>query len=225
MKSFFLVIFSLSLTFGFYKALSYVKEKPRLKPITTIVQTGPLKEGLKTDHLAEILHLSVDQPRSITPEEAEKALLKHPLIKKAAVSLLNPHTLYIDYTLRSPIFTLIDYENRAIDEEGKAFPLTPYLTPKNLPELSLGETDLYPLALELLSLLGTQVERIDLSKAQDSSLGRREVVVALSSGHLLRLSPRNHREELERYLALQFQLEKPAIIDLRVSNLAYVTQP
>ncbi|MBF5059190.1 cell division protein FtsQ/DivIB [Candidatus Neptunochlamydia vexilliferae] len=221
MKSFLLVMFFLGLTFGFYKTLSYVKEKPCQEPITTIVQTGPLKEGLKTDHLAEILHLSIDKPRSITPEAAEKLLLKHPLIKKVAVSLLNPQTLYIDYTLRSPLFTLIDYENRAVDEEGKVFPIRPYLTPKNLPELSLGESDLYPLALELLDLLGTEVERIDLSRAKDPSLGKREVVVVLSKGHTLRLTPRNYHEELERYDALE--LEEGVVIDLRVPKLAYIT--
>ena len=109
--------------------------------LTQIVQTGLQKEALKTVYLAELVGLSIDRPAAyfdFDPKKAEMRLLKSPLIKQAKVMLLPPSTLAVDYTVRQPIALLYDCENAAIDEEGRIFPVSPYLSPKNLPQLYLG---------------------------------------------------------------------------------------
>lgn len=109
--------------------------------ITTIVQTGPVKEALQTVYLAELLNLSADQPTNLFQldvKQAEKQLLASPVIKTAKVRRVPPHTLYIDYTVRQPIAMLYDYMNAAIDEEGYVFPIHPFFSPKRLPEVYLG---------------------------------------------------------------------------------------
>ena len=209
LKPLFLVLLCLICTAIFYSILSYFEHPtPPLSPIRWIVQTGPLKEGLKTDYLAEVLTLSSDRPKAIRAEEAQETLVKNPLIKKASVSLINPETLYIDYTLRQPMFCLGDLRNIAADKEGNLFPLSPFFTPKRIPKLYLGEENLelswntviegkrFTLALELMQLIGDsyRVLSIDVSQGLQSTLGKREVVIILdnenSGRHYLRLTPK-----------------------------------
>ncbi len=109
--------------------------------IRTIVQTGPQKEALKTDYLAELLGLSSDRPphaHVFNLKLAEERLLKSPLIARAQVKLIPPSTLYIDYTIRQPIARLEDFENVVIDKEGYVFPFKSFFSPKNLPQIYLG---------------------------------------------------------------------------------------
>jgi hypothetical protein len=109
--------------------------------ISGIVQTGPEKEALKTVYLAELLGLSVDQPKNLYAldlKKAESALLSSPLIKKVAVKRVQPSTLYIDYEVRHPIAWLSDYSNTGIDQEGYLLPCTPFFSPKQMPEIYLG---------------------------------------------------------------------------------------
>lgn len=203
---------TLILSLSTYFLWSHYKKK-RLQDasfrVVAIVQTGPEKEALKTSYLAELLHLSVDQPVSLyalDPKKCEQKLLSSPLIASAKVKRLPPGTLYIDYEVRKPIAWLSDYQNIAIDREGYLFPVAPFFSPKNLPEIYLGlppfgegedaqgrkggawQTPLknryLHLALDLLQYLetaswkeGLQVKRIDVSNAFASSLGQREIVV------------------------------------------------
>ncbi|MDN3509304.1 MAG: hypothetical protein P0S93_04740 [Candidatus Neptunochlamydia sp.] len=237
-----LVCFSLLCIGTFYYTLSYFEQrKPVRTPIKVIAQTGSIKEGLKTDFLAELLDLSVDNPKHLSTEEVEEILERSPLIKKVSASYLNSETLYVDYTLRHPVFALIDIENAALDLEGYLFPLNPYFTPKKLPELYLGLKEIIlfgeslqgkemALATELYHLLKGEINRIDLSHINESSLGKKEIVVVLelpnsSARHILRLSTKRYQEELHDYQALQSTVQGgDFIIDLRVSDLAYVTQ-
>lgn len=109
--------------------------------ISTIIQTGPQKEALKTEYLAELLGASADHPyhsKRFNKDLAKQRLLKSPLISKAEVKVANQSTLYIDYTVRQPLAHLEDYKNVAIDKEGYLFPFTPFFTPKNLPKIYLG---------------------------------------------------------------------------------------
>ena len=226
LKPILLVCFALLSTLGFYAALSYFeRQKPPPHPIKAIAQTGPIKEALKTSCLAEILGLSEDLPLSITAEEAKEILQKTSLIKRVSVDLLNPETLYIDYTLRAPQFILGDVENLAIDKHDVVFPLSPYHTPKRLPILYMGEGNhklKKYIATHLLELLGEEVTMIDVSKCVEKSLGSREIVVA-HGPHLLRLTPKNYEEELAQYKRLCATLgREPLIIDLRVPKLAFV---
>ncbi len=227
LKPILLVCFALFSTLGFYSALSYFeRQKPPPSPIKAIAQTGPLKDALKTDYLAELLNLSIDYPRSITVEETEKILLESPCIKRVAVSLLNPETLYIDYTLRTPQFILGDVENLALDKHGTAFPLSPYYTPKRLPILYLGEghfEEKKGIARHLLEVFGDEVKMIDVSSYLEQSLGKREIVISLGP-HLLRLTPKRYLKELAHYQKIRTKMgDDPLIIDLRIPSLAYIT--
>lgn len=109
--------------------------------IHSIVQTGPQKEALKTEYLAEWIGISYDRPYSAKTFHCEKAkqrLLKSPLIAQAEIKLIKPNTLYIDYTVRQPIAWLEDYANVVLDKEGYPFPFTPFFSPKNLPSIYFG---------------------------------------------------------------------------------------
>lgn len=233
LKPLFIVFLGLFLTTAFYWVLScFENPKVTSAPIRSIAQTGPLKEGLKTEYFAEVLDLSVDTPKSLDPEEAEKILRKSPFIKEVEVSLINPETLYIDYTLRQPTYLLGDFSNMAIDETGVPFPLSPYFTPKNLPELILGLKEVAPIPQERLELVNhiikqvgdeKQISRIDLTHIEEESLGKREIILVLKNEHTLRLTPKRCSEEIAHYLTLCEQLEsKCTVIDLRIPNLAYI---
>lgn len=235
-----LVFFALFCIGLFYFTLSYFEHrKPQKTPIRMIAQTGPIKEGLKTDCLAEILDLSVNNPKFLEVDEVERLIEKSPLIKKVSASYLNPETLYIDYTLRNPIFALIDFENIALDLEGHLFPLSPYFTPKKLPELYLGLKEALSfneplkrreliLATHLYELFRGGIKRIDLSHIDEKSLGKREIVVILEYPekvqHTLRLSTKRYKEELKHYQSVKEKIQDQGlIIDLRVPKLAYIT--
>lgn len=202
--------------------------------VNAIVQTGPQKEALKTDYLAELMGLSRDRPLALDQFDfaaAEKRLLTSPVIKKAAVKPLPPSTLYVDYMARVPVAWLYEYENTAIDEEGYFFPVYPFFTPKNLPEIYLGlppfegwdipiKSPHLDLAFSLLKLIKEtsaeeliHVRRIDVSNAFAESYGIREIVLLTEDRignavhrRILRLSTKNYPQELANYLKLREQL-------------------
>ncbi|MBS0603640.1 MAG: hypothetical protein JSS60_01240 [Verrucomicrobia bacterium] len=132
---------------GSYSAIKrYVKNRhqnvsdPQFA-IRSIIQTGPQKEALKTEYLAELLGISSDRPVSakfFSLSRAKERLLNSPLISHADVKLIKPGTLYIDYTIRQPIAWMEDYENVVLDKEGFLFPFSPFFSPKHLPSIYLG---------------------------------------------------------------------------------------
>jgi hypothetical protein len=108
--------------------------------ISKIFQTGEQKEVLSSLYLSQLLDLSVDKPTNyflFDTKLANKKLLKSPLIKKANVKKNKPNAVYVDYTIRKPLFVLFDYENVAIDEDGYLFPISPFLSPKDLVKVIL----------------------------------------------------------------------------------------
>lgn len=192
-----LLTLALSLTgYGLWKKERREKLQSPAYRVTSIIQTGPEKEALKTSYLAELLGLSFDKPTqlyAIHPKKAAETLLGSPLIAHAKVKRLPPATLYIDYEVRKPIARLGDFQNMAIDQEGYLFPITPFFSPKRLPEIYLGcpeeigsciESPQFKLALEILQFLekapwkeGLIIQRIDVSNAFRGSLGQREIVL------------------------------------------------
>ncbi len=202
--------------------------------ISALVQTGPQKEVLKTEYLAELLHLSNDSPCRVDTfnlTKAQEALLASPLISKAEVKLIKPHTLYVDYTARQPLAWLEDYPNVVIDKEGVPFPFTPFFAPKNLPALYLGlapfgeapEETYKPLvkwhkplqgkavdlAFTILNCLTDLavcdqfvVKRIDLSSAFAESYGMREIVITTEDSFTLRLCNKDVQCIIPRFLRL-----------------------
>jgi hypothetical protein len=252
--------------------------------ITSLIQTGPQREALRSEYLEELIGLSKDYPLLISHfdlKNAERALLASPLVQQAHVEIIKPSTVYIDYTVRQPLAWLYDYENIALDKEGYLIPMYPFFPPKNLPEIYLGlapfgERTPIPhlpiaawneplkgppidLGFDLLSRLQPlardlfRIKRIDVSKAFEESLGRREIVVIVDneiflssepiiSTHYLRLSVKEYPQELGNYLELRkslldqdmekLQAKDPServylpekIIDLRISQLAYIDE-
>lgn len=193
--------------------LRYQKNKVRSSKfsIESIIQTGPQKEALKTVYIAELLGLSRDKPISsllFDPQAAKKLLLASPVIKEADVKIMNSSTVYVDYTVRQPVAWLYDFENVAVDDEGYLFPVSPFFTPKNLPEIYLGldsfdkdsldpnrpkagwsapiKSPLLDLAFNILRLLDEPsfkdlflVKRIDVSMADAPSYGYREIILVI----------------------------------------------
>jgi hypothetical protein len=109
--------------------------------LRSIIQTGPQKEALKTEYLAELLGISSDRPynaKLFNLKRAKECLLHSPLISRVDLKMIKPGTLYVDYTVRQPIAWVEDYANVALDKEGYPFPFTPFFTPKNLPAIYLG---------------------------------------------------------------------------------------
>lgn len=200
--------------------------------ILAIIQTGPEKEALKTAYLAEILGLSRDAPTQLYAfdiNQAEQKLLASPLITKAKIKRVPPKSIYIDYEVRKPIAKLADFENCAIDASGHVFPIHPFFSPKNLPEIYLGmhtwanpvNGSSFTLAKEILEFLdeapwreGFMVKRIDVANAFATSLGTREVVliteeeIAMQKGvavfpKLLRLNPKDFQQQLTHFCLLR----------------------
>lgn len=135
----------------FLKSKRYVAKDFKYT-ITSILQTGPQKEALKTQYLAELLDISMDSPYSVFTfnlDKAKQRLLRSPLISRAEVKLIKPNTLYVDYTIRQPIVWLEDYTNVVIDKEGYPFPFSPFFSPKNLPSIYFG---LSPFGMEPMDL-------------------------------------------------------------------------
>ncbi len=214
----FIIVLSMFMTVGIAKHGVRYREKRKTAKgsdpqywVNTIIQTGPEKEALKTAYLAEILGLSVDQPISVyqfNPKIAQKRMLMSPVIRSAVVNILKPNTVFVDYTVRKPLAWLYDYENVAIDEEGYLFPVFPFFTPKNLPEIYVAlnpfglaaedpekgiamwgkplQTKYIALAFDLLNIFNSpackgilRVKRIDVSEAYADSYGKRSIVVIL----------------------------------------------
>jgi hypothetical protein len=210
--------------------------------INRIVQTGPEKTPLNTAYLAELMGISQDRPTlaaMLDCNRAQSRLTASPVIKEARVKVLDPATIYVNYTVRKPVAALADFDNVALDDEGVPFPITPFFTPKTLPQLYLGIDQItyrkplqgkgVTLALNLLKLFAEErfpLKRLDLSKAFHPSLGRREIVVVTEdqgSLRYLRLSQKNILQELANYLELRPELPlTPQIIDLRIPQIGIV---
>lgn len=211
------LISSCCFTIATFFSVQYFWKQSKLKKIhdaqyniTAIIQTGPEKEALQTGYLAELLDLSVDQPTNLylfDPKLAEKKMLSSPIIAEAQIKKMPPNVVYVDYAIRKPIARLGDYQNIAIDKEGYMFPLSPFFSPKELPEIYLGLPDFgagvdslgrkggqwltplqdkyFLLAMEILQYLegspwrdGIRIKRIDVSNAFAKSLGQREIVLS-----------------------------------------------
>ncbi len=232
---------------GFRVYRAFVAEKMRDEKyvITTLIQTGPIKEALPSIYLAELLQLSMDKPQNyfaFDEDLAEKALLNCPVIQKAKVKKIKPDSVHVDYEVFVPIALVGDSLNLAIDEQGVIFPIEPFFSPKRLPEIYFGSLDVdrekFELALAILSFFdkraqfeGSVVKMIDVSNALQESFGKREVVITLVENDktwYLRLTPHKFPEELNNFvnlrtLALAGSGHKK-VVDLRLSKAAYIEE-
>lgn len=238
---------------SYYKLLKQRKFQDKHYEITAIVQTGPEREQLKTVYLAELLDLSVDKPINIYAFDVKRAkekLLANPLIKEVEVKKVLPRTLYINYSIRKPIAYLGDYANTALDDEMVLLPFKPFFSPKKIPILTFGADaidagnegsswgkriagdkaalalDLLHRTRQLLTPYGTEIKRVDVSKALVKSFGQRQVVLTLeerfSGGEakqaqalicpvILRLDPNHFDRSLRRYLLVKDEIIKKVL--------------
>lgn len=185
--------------------------------IVAIVQRTPHSESLKTAYLAELLGVSFDRPTNIyqlNTKEAEKILLRCPVVKKASVQKIFPGTLCIHYRMHHPAAYLADLSNTVVDKEGTIFPFRPFFFPKRLPTFYLGlidgksvqwgeklnEGEKVKWAFDILHLLSSFppnqlfVKQIDLSQIDVNSYGQRQIVVTLQEVSSDWIDPASERE-------------------------------
>lgn len=248
-----LLFLSTTLFFSSYRIYRHFVLKQAIHPskyIDTIIQTGLEKGGLPSLYLMELLNLSQDMPTHIflfDEKKAEEALLQSPLIKKAHVEKVLPHSIYIDYSIRRPFFLLADLPGRAIDNEGVVIPIEPFFSPKKLTSVYVGRRDIENKVEEKENRLIHDIYRIveenngdhsqyflsciDISLSQHESYGRREIVLTMTTDwdmQYIRLSSLHHKEELLKYFSLRdkYDLRKSSgkikVIDLRINDLAYI---
>lgn len=199
--------------------------------ITAILQTGPEKEALPTQFLAELLGLSADRDHNLYRldiKKAEQRLLSFPVIAEAHVKRIPPGTLFVDYRVRKPIAFLSDRTNTAFDREMVLFPFSPFYTPKKLPKVYLGLQAESSIAWgsqlnenvkneigKILELMKKdpqmQIKTIDLSKAEALSLGEKRILLVVEETtdegmrreRTLLLNPEDPEEGLARYRAVR----------------------
>ncbi len=228
-----------AICFGYWKWKEGKLSDPKYI-ITSIIQTGPQKEKLPFSYLAELLSLSKDKPTSLygfSCKKAEEKLSHSPFIQKAKVSKIFPKSIYVDLTLRKPIAKVYDFQGYVIDKEGVLFPA---LKEENLTEIFFGlpkkEKKIFGKKLEgkkwqiykdLKMLLDhypfLQMKRIDLSRALNRSLGKREIILLLSDQldmdmlgkqvtlhfpKYLRMGHKNYSQQLANFLVLRERIHQ-----------------
>jgi len=224
----------------YYQQIRELRTRDSKYQITSIVQTGPEQNQLKTDTIAKIMELESENLYLFSASEARENLLRSPFVKEAKVKKVPPGTIYVDYVLRKPIAILGDFSNTLLDEEAVSFPKTPFFDQESYPEIILGLNELkwgeeirgrrLGLALQLYrELSSSSLTLIDVSRAFAPSYGDRQIVVGLGS-HILRLSTKNYRQELQNYRRLMSYFEdhsefqKDLVIDLRIPQLGFITK-
>lgn len=212
---------------------------------------------LPTDYLAELLELSVDVPTYLplfNIQSAKEKLLKSPFIHTVQIKKGQPNRLFVDYDIRRPVVLVADWEKAALDREKVLIPLEPFnegyedrkmseIIIGDVAELSWGkavEGGGVTLGYALLETLNQEWVRIDISRVEESSLGKREVIVTfLDAAIILRLNPDFWREGLFKYLKLVENKEigfefitpefkkkrmdegKKLVVDMRLKDLAF----
>jgi len=231
------------LSFLFYQDVKQKRAVDRGCAVQAIVQTGPQYTPLLSRHLAELLDLSENCAPPLIHfdlEEAKDKLMECSAIKSVQLKKIKPNTLFIHYSTREPIAYLEDFTNTAVDAEGFLFATLPESGRAQLPSIYLGEsapTKPWKFSLQasyvqmithIFDFLGaSQISRIDLSKIEAPSFGEKELVVVLADQTLLRLTPKSYVQQLKNYIILEKtylnQEQAPYIIDLRLSEVAYIS--
>jgi len=256
-----------------YKGIDYWLHGPErtIGHIAYIVHTAPQRELLRSDYLAELAGLSLDAPVEFSKVDIDKIrrdVIASPLISTVDVKKIAPDMVYMDYILRKPFVCASDFVNAAWDRNGVLVPIHPFFSPKKMTHVYLGEEgsggknalfgfqansayfDLACVLIEQLSQKGQDcffVRRVDVSRAYEKSLGKREIVVVIDHedsfgsnicfSHFLRLTPKQFSQEIDRYLQLREHLVdvqreeislntnkgvQSKVVDLRLPQLAYI---
>jgi cell division septal protein FtsQ len=249
-KAFFLVVISvaivLTIVYGtqwIYRAVTeYFAQDDRYK-IIAIAQRNRGEEKVPTIYLEEILGLSSNTPTNLyafTIREATKKLQEIGIFKDVHVARLRPGVISVSYTLRKPIAIMGDFENRAIDVDGRLFPIKPFFTDKKLPEIVLGSYDFERLKFAMSILDATkstlsskyEIVRIDVREVYGRSANKEIVLIVLDTARqgqiLIRLDYHKPEVGLKRFLAMETLLNSDKkdsscqVVDLRIPQIALI---
>lgn len=245
------IVIVICLFFGARLLYFYIQRERALDEkykIVAIVQKSHSRDVVATPYLAELMQLSSDQPvnlYSFDPQKAARTLQSLQIFKKVKIQALQPGIVCIDYTLRSPVAMIADFENRAIDGSGKyLFPMEPFFTPKNIPEIYLGsfEQKRIDFAFEVMKFVKKSfdqekgsssffLKRIDVSPAFAKSANR-EIILFVQEGSdkecYVRLNSTTYQDDFSRFFQLLPTLKQVNqeadlyIVDLRIDRLALV---
>ncbi|MCB1113887.1 MAG: hypothetical protein KDK62_03940 [Chlamydiia bacterium] len=195
--------------------------KYRLTKIKSETSKGEL---LRPEIISEWLNFSVDKPVNLFAldlKQIHKILKKKLVLNRVKVSIEPPSQLVIWSEMREPIAFLGERKNMGLDIHGNVFPLSPFYTPKKLPKLFTGKKENFKIAKSVLEWLSEaqvldRVQTIDVTKANASSLGEREVIIQ-ADGAFGRLNPDFLASGLEKFFKIH---PKPgAQVDLRIEGI------
>ncbi len=218
--------------------------------IVAIYQKSNTSDTIPSVYLEELLGLSCDKPTNVyafSCKKAERKLKSLPLFKDVKVKVAKPGVVFIDYEMRKPFARIADFENMVISEDKYLFPLAPFMSPKNIPNIVLGQIDdkRVDFAFEILKL-GQQIcptsctiLHLDLSSAFIEKANR-EIVLTIEEGkpnlatncYLVRLPLKNYENSLNIFFKLkgallslqEKSLAKQFVVDLRLANIALVKE-
>jgi|GEM_PF-3071365 len=216
-------------------------EKKDRGEVLSLALVSESRDQLKSDAVAEWLNLSAEKFTPLTTfnlKEGAEKLLKIGLMQKVQLYKLEPSALVVSYTLREPFATVANWKNTGIDRGGHLFPLSPFFSPKELPELvfkknqqldyvSMVEAKLqqFPLAKSILQknhlFFPWNIARVDLSRLDVEHPYGGEWVLTLKRGEQLlfvRLWLERYEESLSDLAKLLPKIEKGTGVDLRLSS-------
>lgn len=215
-------------SWGYYQHVMEVRKKDSAYTITGVIQTGYEKEPLATSYLIELMDLSLDKPANlyaVDESHLQKRLFRSPLIKSALIYKALPNTVHVDYEARKPIAYLKDFSNTLISEDGILLPFKPFFSPKNFPDVYLGNLsndiiygakipeERMTLIRDFIAYVNDFFERhnqrirfIDFSNSGHSNKDRAEITLFIEGARegydcecLMRLGSHSYKEGLALY--------------------------
>lgn len=196
------------------------------------------KGDLPSHYIEEVLGLCVDRKVNIhdfSVSKARKKLEESPLIAAAEVKKQMPDSCQVIYRLFEPVAVVTDWENAAVDQNGRLIPFLPFYDKMGLPQITVGEVD-HPAwgkklrlarvhtALKILRKIPLQdLVRLDVSRVDLPSFGQREIIVTLQDA-ILRLNPDQWEDGWNNFLNMRSVLSHQPlqVVDLRIPKIAII---
>lgn len=206
--------------------------------LTTLIQKTPTVNALSPRFFSNYLGLRPQGRniaiRKLDIQKINKKLKAFPIFKTIEAEFTKEGQLLVNYHLRNPHFSLKDYTNCGVDEEGFIIPLTSFYTPKKLPQIYLGLEELSftkshdtQIANQIIDFFRKNrldqltVSLIDLSKTNRMLKSHKEVIVIiefLDKKHYLRIHPENVDKALARYISL---FKEPSVKSIIFNNCIF----
>lgn len=229
------VLFLLTTAIFWTIATPFLWKKEEQKAITYLALVPHSHDEIKPDAIAEWLDLSIDRPTFLSSfdlKEGEKKLQSAGVIQQVRLYKLQPETVVVSYTLRKPYATVANWKNLGVDREGHFFPLSPFFTPKELPEIVFqkhstldNQAEQFPFAKKLLSseprFFPWTFAGVDLSRLQKEHPYGGELVLTLKSGEKklwVTLWAAHLEEDLSTLASLLPALNNVTTVDLRLCS-------